>query len=332
MKIPIPQTLYDNLDHAEGKAWLATLPDLVSEVATRWSLTLGEPFGAEASCSWVAPCTRADGSDAVLKLGWLHMEAEDEIEALHFLDGDPTAYLLEADKTINAMLLERCQPGTVLRELAEEAQDEILAGVMWRLWRKPVKPFCLPEKSHTHLNNASTSTSLSASTSTSLSTGTSNPLDADTGENFLGEMRMFRPLEEMITLYISEAEERSDQWLDPAIAQAGIQVYRSLIESTTDHVLLATDLHAGNVLRAQREPWLMIDPKPFVGDPAYDATQHLFNCWERMQADPLGAIERFASLLDLDAERVRMWCFARLATMGAGDPHERLRLARKLAP
>ena len=25
-------------------------------------------------------------------------------------------------------------------------------------------------------------------------------------------------------------------------------------------------------------PWLVIDPKPFVGDPAYDATQHLFNC------------------------------------------------------
>jgi len=42
-------------------------------------------------------------------------------------------------------------------------------------------------------------------------------------------------------------------------------------------VLLATDLHAGNVLRAQREPWLVIDPKPFLGDPAYDATQHLFN-------------------------------------------------------
>jgi streptomycin 6-kinase len=26
-----------------------------------------------------------------------------------------------------------------------------------------------------------------------------------------------------------------------------------------------------HVLRAQREPWLVIDPKPFIGDPAYDA-------------------------------------------------------------
>jgi streptomycin 6-kinase len=36
--------------------------------------------------------------------------------------------------------------------------------------------------------------------------------------------------------------------------------------------MLATDLHAGNVLRAQREPWLVIDSKPFVGDRACDAT------------------------------------------------------------
>jgi streptomycin 6-kinase len=31
------------------------------------------------------------------------------------------------------------------------------------------------------------------------------------------------------------------------------------------------DLHAGNVLATQREPWLVIDPKPFIGDPAFDA-------------------------------------------------------------
>jgi streptomycin 6-kinase len=35
-------------------------------------------------------------------------------------------------------------------------------------------------------------------------------------------------------------------------------------------VLLATDLRAANILRAEREPWLVIDPKPFAGDPAYD--------------------------------------------------------------
>ena len=38
----------------------------------------------------------------------------------------------------------------------------------------------------------------------------------------------------------------------------------------TGRVLLVTDLHAGNVLAAEREPWLVIDPKPYVGDPAYE--------------------------------------------------------------
>src|SRR5215207_7784436 len=37
-----------------------------------------------------------------------------------------------------------------------------------------------------------------------------------------------------------------------------------LSRSAPTDVLLATDLHAGNVLRARREPWLVIDPKPFV--------------------------------------------------------------------
>jgi streptomycin 6-kinase len=82
---------------------------------------------------------------------------------------------------------------------------------------------------------------------------------------------------------------------------------------SSDDVLLATDLHAGNVLQAQRGPWLVIDPKPFVGDRAYDATQHLFNCRERMLTAPDATIRRFADLLEVDDERVRLWMFARAA-------------------
>jgi streptomycin 6-kinase len=61
---------------------------------------------------------------------------------------------------------------------------------------------------------------------------------------------------------------------------------------------------AGNVLRADRQPWLVIDPKPFVGDPAYDATQHLLNCGVRLRSDPENTIRRFADLLDVDGECV----------------------------
>ncbi len=63
-------------------------------------------------------------------------------------------------------------------------------------------------------------------------------------------------------------------------------------------MLLLTDLHAGNVLSAGREPWLVIDPKPYLGDPAYDPLQHLLNCPGRLQADPAGLADRMAGLCE----------------------------------
>ena len=74
--------------------------------------------------------------------------------------------------------------------------------------------------------------------------------------------------------------------LDHGLARDGINLFRTLPASAEREVLLATDLHAGNVLRAEREPWLVIDPKPFVGDPTYDALQHILNCRDRLHADP----------------------------------------------
>ena len=40
-------------------------------------------------------------------------------------------------------------------------------------------------------------------------------------------------------------------------------------------VVLHQDLHGGNVLRAQREPWLAIDPKPLVGEREFDTASFL---------------------------------------------------------
>jgi len=102
-----------------------------------------------------------------------------------------------------------------------------------------------------------------------------------------------------------------ERWSDPGLVQEGLRLLEELPRTAPREVLLVTDLHAGNVLRAQREPWLVIDPKPFVGDPAYDATQHLLNCPERLLSQPRTTIDRFADLLGVDHERVRLWTFAR---------------------
>ena len=249
----------------ERRAWLARLPEAVAELATRWQLSIGERVEGEGEASWVAPVVRRDGSPAVLKLGMPHPEAEHEAEGLRFWNGDPTVRLLEADGALGAMLLERCEPGTALRELDEAYQDHVLARLARRMWKAP--PAGSP----------------------------------------------FRPLSVMVGAWIAETLAQRSAWTDERLVLAGIETSRSLIASQPDPVLLATDLHAGNVLRAQRETWLVIDPKPFVGDPAYDATQHLMNCFGRMSADPLGTIARYAGHLDLDLDRVRRWMFARLA-------------------
>jgi streptomycin 6-kinase len=121
----------------------------------------------------------------------------------------------------------------------------------------------------------------------------------------------FRPLAQMCEQWAAEYEESPNAELDPGIARAGLDLFRTLPGSADRTVVLVTDLHAGNVLAAEREPWLVIDPKPYVGDPAYDPLQHLYNCRERLEADPHLLADRMADLCGLDRDRFRLWLFAR---------------------
>ncbi len=78
------------------------------------------------------------------------------------------------------------------------------------------------------------------------------------------------------------------------------------------------DLHHHNVLAADREPWLVIDPKPMSGDPHYEPAPMLWNCWDRVVAsgNVRGAVRRrFHTLVDdagLDEERARDWVVVRM--------------------
>jgi streptomycin 6-kinase len=124
----------------------------------------------------------------------------------------------------------------------------------------------------------------------------------------------FRPLAQMCAWWADESEARlaaEPGALDPGLARAGLELFRGLPQEGVAPRLLATDLHADNVLAAQRQPWLVIDPKPYVGDPAYDVLQHLLNCRDRLVADPGALARRMAELAGLDAERVALWLFAR---------------------
>jgi streptomycin 6-kinase len=143
----------------------------------------------------------------------------------------------------------------------------------------------------------------------------------------------FRSLSALIAHWSDDTRKCEDSWSDPVLVNEGLEVLTAMASGPSQGFLLATDLHAANVLRAQREPWLMIDPKPFVGDPAYDLTQHLFNCEERLQTNPHELICRVAGLAGLDERGVRMWLFGR----AAAEPREnwsgdwKLKVARRLS-
>jgi streptomycin 6-kinase len=144
----------------------------------------------------------------------------------------------------------------------------------------------------------------------------------------------FRSLSAMTAHWSAETLAHCEHWPDSGLVVEGLRLFKELTQPAPADVLLVTDLHADNVLRAQREPWLVIDPKPFVGDPAYDATQHLLNCPARLRSDPHGIIKRVSDLAGVDDERVRLWTFARAAA-GPRDEWKDdwlMRLARMIGP
>lgn len=289
MPLKIPSQLAESCAKSPDRAaWLERLPALVGQLKTSWSLRLGAPFeGEDVSCSYVAPAECADGSRAILKIGMPHMEGAHEIAGLRFWQGDPTVRLLAADDERNAMLLERCEPGTPLRTLPEGEQDVVISDMLRRLWRTPAEP------------------------------------------------HPFRPLTAMLQYWSNETLAAMDRWADQGLVREGLQLFQELPSTSPVDMLLATDLHAGNVLRAERQPWLVIDPKPFIGDPAYDATQHLnvFDRSGRLRRDPDRTIRNFSGLLGVDHERVRLWLFARAAAQPRDDWIDAgmLDLARRLA-
>ena len=96
------------------------------------------------------------------------------------------------------------------------------------------------------------------------------------------------------------------------VVDAAVATVRDLGRLQPD-ILIHGDLHARNILRADREPWLAVDPKGYVGDPAYDGGTLLKSrALTLLEADDLRkavhrALDVFAETAELDRERVRRW-------------------------
>jgi streptomycin 6-kinase len=102
------------------------------------------------------------------------------------------------------------------------------------------------------------------------------------------------------------------------LVEQALSLGRDLVaDPASNGTMIHADLHYENVLAADREPWLAIDPKPVSGDPHYEVAPLLWNRWDEVlgSGDVRTAVRRrFHTVVDtagLDEDRARDWVVVR---------------------
>jgi streptomycin 6-kinase len=128
------------------------------------------------------------------------------------------------------------------------------------------------------------------------------------------------------------------------LVERAARLFDELCAGAPAPVLLHGDLHHDNVLAAEREPWLVIDPFGVVGDPGYEVGSMLYNPdpdrrdgrWLALVED---RVERLADGLAMPVERVVAWGFVKAvlsdvwtAQTGAVTASRALDVAVRLLP
>ena len=152
--------------------------------------------------------------------------------------------------------------------------------------------------------------------------------------------RLWKPAGEPIHRLAEEAawwaSTLEDEWeergrpCERALLDAALDAMRQLAPTQGEQVLLHQDLHPDNVLVAEREPWLVIDPKPLVGEREFSAAP-IVRAPElgHGRREVLYRFDRVTGELGLDRQRARGWTIAQTVAWGLG--HEgHLEVARWL--
>ncbi len=114
--------------------------------------------------------------------------------------------------------------------------------------------------------------------------------------------------------------ERTERSIDERLIRAAVEAFEHLAATQGEQVLVNQDLHADNVLRAEREPWLVIDPDPLAGEREFGVVaivrgRELGHSREAV----LQRFDRVSGELGLDRNRVRLWSMAHTLSWAFDD-------------
>lgn len=120
-----------------GRAWLPRLPEIVATCRERWGLAEGTPCPTM-SMNYIEFTTTAAGEPVALKVGVPHEELLTEMEALALYDGRRAVRLLDADRHLGAILMQRAMPGTMLWQLGDESEQTRIGAAVMKALPVPV--------------------------------------------------------------------------------------------------------------------------------------------------------------------------------------------------
>jgi streptomycin 6-kinase len=317
--VPIPPDLTARYSRSSaGRAWLASLPDLIKGRLENWQLTPDLPPGA---LPWngrggvVIPVRQADGTTAALKIAFPHEEARVERHALALWQGRGAAALLASDAGTCAMLLERLDGERSLAAVSMEEAVEVWGGLVRQLSIVPDDRPQWHEFEHIAARAEQWSDDL--------------PLEWE---------QLGRPF---------------PRWLLEAALEV-CQTRGAVGRRSACDVLVHTDLSFLNVLARPAAPgpagsgappalpmaagFAAINPQPMIGEPEFAVAPLLWNRLSCLPLDNAGAGLRqrcaeFSSAAGLDPDVARQWGIAREvenALAYAGRPGQGGDLARSL--
>jgi len=289
--VSVPESVQDNIRGAFGRSdWLDALPGKVAALCERWELALDGPAMSGGTHSYAAPVVRlADGTRAVLKVTVADEENTPESTALRCYDGDGAVRLYDHDPASAALLIERAEPGNALVDETDRlGAVEVAAGLLRRLWRVP----------------------------------------GEIPAGFPAFPEVLGLVEGWLERFPQKAGEPGGEVLGERLLAQAVDLLTAFRLADGPVGLVNRDAHLGNFLAAEREPWLLIDPKPLLGERAFDSGYLIARqVADRPETDfAWDVVTRVADRLGVGRGRACGWAFIRsvdtvlwMYTSGRGD-------------